>query len=92
MNFSVGDSVYLKLHPYKMHSLAQWPTEKLSPQFFRPFKFIRQVGKVAYEFELPSSAKLHPVFHVSQLKLAQGTLTHCLPLPPQLSSEMELIV
>ena len=92
VNFSIGDFVYLKLRPYCLRSLAQWFNEKLSPRFFGPFKVVRQIGNVAYELELPSTSKLHPIFHVSQLKPAKGTLARCLPLPPHLSTDFKWIV
>ncbi|CAL8989295.1 unnamed protein product, partial [Prunus brigantina] len=33
-----------------------------------PFPIIRSVGRVAYRVELPPRLKIHPVFHVSNLK------------------------
>ena len=75
-----------------MRSSAQRPNEKLSPRFFGPYKISRQLGNVAYELELPSNTKIHPVFHVSQLKQAKGTMLHCLPLPTYLSADMEWMV
>ena len=64
--------MYLKLQPYKQRSLAKRPNQKLSLRFFGPYKIIQRVGDVAYKLELPSACRIHPVFHVSQLKIAAG--------------------
>jgi hypothetical protein len=43
-------------------------TPKLLPRWVGPFQIVRQVGKQAYELDLPAHWKIHDVFHVSQLQ------------------------
>lgn len=72
VEFKIGDMVLLKLHPHRQLSLKNHGYTKLSPRYYGPFKVIAPVGSVAYKLELPSSSKLHPVFHVSCLKPFHG--------------------
>lgn len=51
---------------------------------------IKKIGSVAYKLKLPESAKIHPVFHVSQLKKAIGDQVAIPTLPAHLSEEMVL--
>lgn len=68
-----GDLVYLKIRP---HRQAYMPTRlhpKLSAWYYGPFQVTKQIGQIAFRLQLPESACIHLVFHVSQLKLAVGT-------------------
>jgi hypothetical protein len=67
--FSIGDYVYLKLQPYRQLSMKSHGFHKLLPKFYGPFPVIDRIGATAYKLELPDSAAIHNVFHVSQLKL-----------------------
>lgn len=87
LSFEVGEAVLLRLQPYRQKSLAKRTNEKLSARYFGPYTIVRKVGPVAYELQLPPSAKIHPIFHVSLLRPAHGyalvilLLHHCPFLP-----------
>jgi hypothetical protein len=68
LQFEAGDHVYLKVSPMK--GVKRFGvTGKLSPRYIGPFPILGKCGKVAYKLELPPSlAKVHGIFHVSQLK------------------------
>ncbi|GAU25735.1 hypothetical protein TSUD_216660 [Trifolium subterraneum] len=74
--FAIGDYVYLKLQPYRQLSLKSHGFHKLLPKFYGPFRVLDRVGSVAYQLELPPSAAIHNVFHVSQLKLCPNPQDH----------------
>lgn len=84
--FQVGDFVYLKLQPYRQQSLkGKGVPHKLSPRFYGPFRVTDRVGSVAYKLELPDTAAIHNVFHVSQLKLCPNPPSTAPILPQYLS-------
>ncbi|PRQ47388.1 putative chromatin remodeling & transcriptional activation CHROMO-DOMAIN family [Rosa chinensis] len=89
--FAAGDWVFLKLHPYRQHSLLKHPSHKLSPRFYGPFLIQAKVGKVAYRLSLPTSCRLHPVFHVSLLKKRIGEGTPLTATLPEFDDQGELL-
>ncbi|KAK4383187.1 hypothetical protein Sango_2800700 [Sesamum angolense] len=48
-------------------------SQKLSHRYFGPFRILRRIGTVAYELQLLSAARIHPIFHVSLLKPCYGS-------------------
>lgn len=74
-SFQVGDAVFVKLQPYVQMSVAPRAHHKLAFRYFGPFAVIKCINPVVYEVQLPANSKIHPVFHVSQLRkvLAAGT-------------------
>lgn len=81
-SFEVGDLIFLKLQPYAQSSLATRANQKLSYKFFGPYRVLARVGQVAYKLDLPESSSIHPVFHVSQLKLAVPSTVQVTPNVP----------
>ncbi|XP_073363301.1 uncharacterized protein [Aegilops tauschii subsp. strangulata] len=58
--------------PYRLAAFGFRGALKLQNKFYGPFLVIQKVGNSAYKLQLPSSVQIHPVFHVSQLKLHVG--------------------
>jgi hypothetical protein len=78
-NISVGDKVWLLRRNLKTHR----PSNKLDYRHLGPFCVSKQVNEVAYRLDLPSSMKIHPVFHVSLLEpYKESTIPGRLPAPP----------
>ena len=75
----------VKLQPYRQSTIAHRVNVKLSKSFFGPFPVIDKVVSVAYTLKLPNTSRIHPTFHVSQLKLFKGSLPSNISSLPDLS-------
>lgn len=73
--FHTGDQVLLSTENLQLKNA---PVRKLKRRFIGPFFVKQRIGPVAYELDLPSQWKIHPVFHTSLLrpfKTSQWTTT-----------------
>jgi hypothetical protein len=68
LKFEVGDHVYLRVS--LMKGVKRFGMkEKLAPRYIGHFPILEKYGPMAYKLELlPSLARVHDIFHVSQLK------------------------
>ena len=62
--FEVGDKVYLSTHNIQ----TKRPSKKLDYKRVGPFDILEKINSLVYKLDLPSTMKLHPNFHVSQLE------------------------
>ncbi|KAJ7975820.1 Retrotransposon protein, putative, Ty3-gypsy subclass [Quillaja saponaria] len=68
LEFQVGDLVLVKLTKEQLKGL-RGQDHKLIRKYEGPLPIVSKVGKVAYKIDLPPWMKIHPVIHVSNLKL-----------------------
>ena len=63
-----------------------------SSRYFGPFEILKHIGLVAYQLKLLPSAKIHNVFHASQLKRSIGSHPSYSTIPYHLTASLELLV
>nr|GMC77819.1 peroxidase 64 [Ipomoea batatas] len=68
MEFEEGDNVLLKLRPHHQSSVQRCIYQKLAPRYYGSYTIQKKLSAVAYKLALPTSARIHPLFHVSQLR------------------------
>ena len=64
-SYQPGDLVWLNTKNIRTCQ----PCKKLDDKWIGPFKVLKTVGTQACHLELPHTLKIHPVFHVSLLRL-----------------------
>src|SRR3954464_2441430 len=84
VQFEVNDQVLLSSAHINLASQAKRPSKKLQHRFIGPYRIIQKISAVAYKLELPSTLKIHPVFHVSVLRPYQSpdSIAHRPPHTP----------
>ncbi|MCI62767.1 hypothetical protein A2U01_0084024, partial [Trifolium medium] len=66
-------------------SVRQKRYSKFGKRYYGPFQVQKKIGPVAYELRLPPEARIHPVFHVSKLKVFHGE-------PPEQPPSLDAVV
>ena len=61
----IGEKVFLKLRSYQQKSLVSCANQKLAAWVYGPYTVLHSVEVVTYKLDLPPTASLHPVFHIS---------------------------
>jgi hypothetical protein len=88
--YQVGDSCWLSTKHLKLKTTG---SRKLVPRFVGPYKVIKVVNPVAVKLELPSHMKVHPVFHISELRtVPEGTRFHSQPAAVEVEGISEYII
>ena len=87
--WKVGDKVWLEATNLRL----QYPSRKLSPKRQGPFEITQVLSPLTYRLQLPSTWRIHNVFHTTLLSPYKETATHgpnfLSPPPVMIGSEEE---
>jgi hypothetical protein len=89
MTFELSQLVLLKLQPYRQVTAHQSSAHKLGLRYYRSFKVEKRIRSVAYLLTLPSTTRIHPIFHCSLLKPYHGQATPHVHDLPSLTEDNE---
>ena len=79
--YRLGQRVWLLAKDLPLPTVSH----KLAPRYVGPYTVLKIINPSALRLQLPSSLKVHPVFHVSQVKpVADSDLSPLAPAPPLL--------
>ena len=67
-NLKVGDMVLVYKDFLTTAEARDQPSQKLRPKWFGPYPIIKKIGPNAYQLDLPSAIRCHPVFNVTALR------------------------
>ncbi|KAG8380917.1 hypothetical protein BUALT_Bualt06G0066500 [Buddleja alternifolia] len=76
----------------KNHLLQAQSRMKKNTDKERSERVIKRIGKVAYQLQLPPHCRIHPTFHVSQLKKKVGSAVTSPDLPVMLTSQGHIVL
>ena len=91
----------LKIAGIVPDNMAQRPSAKLRQKYMGPYEIEQRYSPVVYRLKLLETLRIHPVFHVSRLKLYHSSnefkIRKKTPPPPQVKAghqeyEVEWIV
>lgn len=78
---------YLKTQPYVQTLLAPRSSNKLPFKFLGPFYIMERIGQSVYHLQLPDDYLIHPIFHVSHIRMAVAPDTTVSSTFPDLTHE-----
>ena len=88
-SFNVGDKVMLDTTNLTIRNQS---TRKLRQRFLGPFTILKVVSPVSYELLLPGAMNVHPVFHISKLRIANAPDAPMDIIPARTEEQQEYVV